>query len=800
MKTVLPTLINRIASRIPIVAVTIAFSCSVAQATVFNGVMDNRAGFPNVPGFTAQSLAWIVGGNRGEGLRLEWQADDVTTPGFWTYNYKLVRGSARNKGFAYFDIETADDFSAADITGRQVLSANNLLNIPIPLAGITISDPVPFTAVHDFSNAAISEANSATVLSKSDLSHYSGDPGRTATGQPGGAASATPSAGPVAHPFKGIRVTFPGSFASLSYVASDWEFRIVSNRVPMWGSFFGWGDQTVIPPFWYSNFYSDNIGPPEIGQPPITRLSLAPANSLTGAPPYRGWILVPGPLPTVVSSNPSDSSVDVPFTEPVTAVFGGLMDPATISTGTFTLTNNGISVPGTVSYDAAALTATFTPSTQLATGSTYIATITSGPGGVKDLAGNPLIPDKVWSFTTGAADLTPPTVTAQLPPDGAGNIAISVSATAVFGEAIDPVTLSVDNFRLADASGPLTGSVSYNAATRTATFTPNAPLANNSLYTATISIGVRDRAGNPLTQDKVWSFTTIPQETILPVITATAPTSGAGNVSTFSPVTAAFSENMDPATINNLTFTLTGITGTVSYDGATRTASFTPDAPLSNNTTYTATISTAVKDLAGNRLPLARVWSFTTGPPDFVPPTVISTQPTAAATNVPLVTTISAVFSEPMGLASIGQASFTLTGRTYASTAPFTVSGTISNNTFIPIAQFIPAAPLIIGTAYTATITTAVTDQAGNHLAVDKTWTFVTLPDGILSPGNTAPTIADALRILRISVNLIPASSDDMNHGDVAPLGQDGKPLPDGIINIQDALVILRKVVGLISW
>lgn len=800
MKTILLTLINRIASRLPIAAVTIAFSCSVAQAAVFNGVMDNRAGFPNVPGFTAQSLAWIVGGNRGEGLRLEWQADDLTTPGFWTYTYKLVRGSARNKGFAYFDIETADDFSAANITGRQVLSATNLLNIPIPLSGITISDPVPFTAVHDFSNAAISEANAATVLSKFDLSHYSGDPGRTAAGQPGGAASATPSVGPVAHPFKGIRVTFPGSFASPSYVASDWEFRIVSNRVPMWGSFFGWGDQTVIPPFWYSNFYSDNIGPPEIGQPAITRLSLAPANSLTGAPPYLGWILVPGPLPTVVSSNPADSAVGVPVTEPVTAVFGGMMDPATISTGTFTLTNNGISVPGTVSYDSAALTATFTPASQLAAGSTYIATITSGSGGVKDLAGNPLVPDKVWSFTTGSTDLTPPTVTAQMPPDGAGNIAISAPATAVFSEAIDPATLSAATFILADGSGPLIGSVSYNAATRTAAFTPNAPLANNSLYTATISTGVRGRSGNSLAQDKVWSFTTIPQETILPVITATAPTSGAGNVSTFRPVTAAFSENMDPATINASTFTLAGITGTVSYDGATRTASFTPDAPLANNNTYTATISTAVKDLAGNRLPLARVWSFTTGPPDFVPPTVISTQPAAAATNIPLVTTISAVFSEPMGLASIGQTSFTLTGRTYASTPPFTVSGTISNNSFIPIAQFIPNAPLIIGTAYTATITTAVTDQAGNHMAADKTWSFVTLPDGILSPGNTAPTIADALRILRISVNLIPASSDDMNHGDVAPLGQDGKPLPDGVINIQDALVILRKVVGLISW
>ena len=153
-----------------------------------------------------------------------------------------------------------------------------------------------------------------------------------------------------------------------------------------------------------------------------------------------------------------------------------------------------------------------------------------------------------------------------------------------------------------------------------------------------------------------------------------------------------------------------------------------------------------------------------------------------------------------MNLATIGNASFTLTGQTFASTAPFTVSGSISNNTFTPITQFTPTVPLILGTIYTATISTAVTDQAGNHLSTDKTWSFVTLPDGILLPGETASSLADALRALRIAVNLITASPDDMHHGDVAPLGADGRPLPDGTIDIQDALVILRKVVGLVSW
>ncbi len=272
----------------------IVSSVSLARALVYTGAMDNRTGFPLVPGFTAQSQAWATGGSANGGLRLEWRADDEAAPGSWTYTYRLIRGAARNKGFAFFDIETAADFTAANIRSRQVVSATGSTGAPIRsgLSSVTVSDPASFTAVHDFSNAAVTEANASTLLTKADLSHYSGDPGRVPPGQPGGTSSATPSVGPVPHPFYGIRVTFPGSFQDLAYEAAEWEFRIVSDRAPMWGSFFGWGDQTVLTPYWYANFYNDAIDSP-------VRLDLIPTNNDTGAAPYRGWILVPGSLTTV---------------------------------------------------------------------------------------------------------------------------------------------------------------------------------------------------------------------------------------------------------------------------------------------------------------------------------------------------------------------------------------------------------------------------------------------------------------------------------------------------------------------
>ena len=70
---------------------------------------------------------------------------------------------------------------------------------------------------------------------------------------------------------------------------------------------------------------------------------------------------------------------------------------------------------------------------------------------------------------------------------------------------------------------------------------------------------------------------------------------------------------MDSSTITTATFAVSGsgnIAGTVTYSGTT--ATFTPTTDLDYNTTYTATITTGAKDLAGNALETDYTWSFTT--------------------------------------------------------------------------------------------------------------------------------------------------------------------------------------------
>src|SRR4029077_10233303 len=94
----------------------------------------------------------------------------------------------------------------------------------------------------------------------------------------------------------------------------------------------------------------------------------------------------------------------------VTATFSEAMNPATINTTTFTLTGpGGPSVTGVVTYNSASNTAVFTPSSNLAPNTVYTATITTG---AKDLFGNALASNFVWSFTTGSTTCQPgpPTV------------------------------------------------------------------------------------------------------------------------------------------------------------------------------------------------------------------------------------------------------------------------------------------------------------------------------------------------------------------------------------------------------
>jgi hypothetical protein len=329
--------------------------------------------------------------------------------------------------------------------------------------------------------------------------------------------------------------------------------------------------------------------------------------------------------PTVTSVSPLSGATGVTTGTAVTATFSEAMSATTINASTFELRNASNSlVTATVTYSSATNTATLTPTASLANSTTYTASVKGGSAGVKDVAGNPLATDRVWSFTTIAGDTTPPTVTSVFPTSGASGVSTGTAVTATFSEAMSATTINASTFELRNPLNTLVAAtVTYSSATNTATLTPTASLANSTTYTASVksgSAGVKDVAGNPLATDRVWSFTTIAGDTTPPTVSAVSPPAGATGVSTGTQVSATFSEAINSATITSSTFVLRNssnviVPTAVTYNSATNTATLTPSNALANLATYTATVksgATGVKDVAGIPLAADRVWSFTT--------------------------------------------------------------------------------------------------------------------------------------------------------------------------------------------
>ena len=104
--------------------------------------------------------------------------------------------------------------------------------------------------------------------------------------------------------------------------------------------------------------------------------------------------------PTVTAVTPPNASTLVcPNNAVITATFSKPMNAATLTTTSFTLTSGGANVTGAVSYVAATMVATFTPSASLAGTTSYTATITTA---AQDQFGNALASNFVWTFTTSA--------------------------------------------------------------------------------------------------------------------------------------------------------------------------------------------------------------------------------------------------------------------------------------------------------------------------------------------------------------------------------------------------------------
>jgi hypothetical protein len=101
--------------------------------------------------------------------------------------------------------------------------------------------------------------------------------------------------------------------------------------------------------------------------------------------------------PEVITTSPVDNATNVSTRTDINVTFNEVMDPETINLTTFTLETTAGSIHSAGLVTCSGTTATFNPTIPLLPGIEYIARLTIE---VADLAGNTLLIEKEWSFTT----------------------------------------------------------------------------------------------------------------------------------------------------------------------------------------------------------------------------------------------------------------------------------------------------------------------------------------------------------------------------------------------------------------
>ncbi len=355
-----------------------------------------------------------------------------------------------------------------------------------------------------------------------------------------------------------------------------------------------------------------------------------------------------GPAPTapvVTAVSPAGNAINVPVNSAVALTFNQAMAAGT----TFTVTCAApcTNPTGSVALSAGGTIATYTPAAALAPLTLYTVTA-NAPLSAASVA---LITPFVSNFITGgvAADTVRPRVLSTSPatsvPGPTLGAPTNAAVSAVFTkdmneasiEALAPATFTVT---CANPCVSPVGTVSYSVASKTAVFVPAAPLAAATTYTATISTAAIDLAGNTLAGNQaalpaasayIWTFTTgaaTPTGNV--TVLSTAPLAAATDVCPNASVNATFNLpsglRIDPLAVSSTTFTVTGpapglapvVASTIALDTATgRTATFTPAAPLTVSTVYTARVvggASGIKDLAvpANQMAADVAWTFTT--------------------------------------------------------------------------------------------------------------------------------------------------------------------------------------------
>lgn len=223
----------------------------------------------------------------------------------------------------------------------------------------------------------------------------------------------------------------------------------------------------------------------------------------------------------LVEMFPAPSADMINIDEKIKVKFNKRMNPGTFNIFNFALQDGEEYIFGKIEYNAKANAAVFTPAGKLKPGRKYRVSISEK---VEDIFGERLGRDYSWEFTTinktaavkikdmsaapdaGGKDTLGPNIIAVSPKDNEENVAASVQVSATFNEAVKDFSLNSFTFRVMDGETEVRGKIYYDALQKKAIFTPALPFSEGRAYTARVTGGVMDLAGNYMQREKKWKF------------------------------------------------------------------------------------------------------------------------------------------------------------------------------------------------------------------------------------------------------------------------------------------------------
>ncbi len=399
--------------------------------------------------------------------------------------------------------------------------------------------------------------------------------------------------------------------------------------------------------------------------------------------------------------------------------------------------------------------------------------------------------------------VTPLTIVGRQPLDGATSVGFGATVSAVLSKDVVASTVSATLTPAGGASVP--GATSYDAPSRTVTFTPAAALNPSTVYTA--AVAAKDSSGASISGPSSWTFTT-----------AVSGQPGGSSVSFYDDTaTPAVLEEADPGPVTlgvrfssavagtvdairfykgpNNTGTHVGslwrvsdgaLLGTVTFTGESttgwQTARFTSPVAIAAGTEYIASYrapvgrySTTVGAFASpgvNRAPLSTsvdsgAYTYATGYPDAKSSTSYFVDVLFTATgNAPLAVVSRSPVSGAVGVASSSVVSVSFnqalaTGASVGLTAGgVAVAGSSVLSADRATVTFTPAAALAASTVFTARASGLVA-ASGSSLA-DVSWSFTTAAASgcpcSLFADQTPVTAADSDTVsVELGVSFVPA-------------------------------------------